>query len=136
MSSDPTSPRSAELVDRALGEDPLADARRRTKRYALGDLPNGPMHAFNENVERICEHAGSDAERIRNTFMFSPAEITAQRGTERSSMRDALRRLTGVRGSDRTWLTDRLDRRSPSSSRCSTRVDESTPASAACAISR
>ena len=89
----------AELVDRALGEDPLADARRRMKRYVLGDLPNGPMYAFNENVERICEHAGSDAERVRNTFMFSPAEITAQRGTARSSMRDALRRLTGVRGS-------------------------------------
>jgi hypothetical protein len=91
--------RVAELVDRALAEDPLADARRETKRYALGDLPDGPMHAFDENVERICEQAGSDAERIRNTFIFSPAEITAQRGTGRSSMRDALRRLTGVRGS-------------------------------------
>jgi hypothetical protein len=91
--------RVTEIVDRALGEDPLADARRRTKRYALGDLPSGPMHAFNENVERICEQAGSDAERIRNRFMFSPAEITGQRGTERFSVLDALRRLTGVRGS-------------------------------------
>jgi CDP-glycerol glycerophosphotransferase (TagB/SpsB family) len=62
-----------ELVDRALGEDPLADARRRTKRYVLGDLPDGPIHAFDENVERICEHARSDAERIRNTFMLPPA---------------------------------------------------------------
>jgi hypothetical protein len=70
----------------ALGEDPLARARRKMKRQVLGDLPDGPLRAFDRNVDRICDVAARDAEALRNTFMLSPADVArAKAGRPRSS---------------------------------------------------
>jgi hypothetical protein len=69
----------AALLDMALGDDPLSDERRAMKRYVLGDLPDGPLQAFSDNVDRVCETAVRDLERVRNSFMFSPT-IVARRG--------------------------------------------------------
>jgi hypothetical protein len=61
----------AAVLEEALGDDPLGEERRAMKRYVLGDLPEGPLSAFSHNVDRICEVADRDAERVRNSFMFS-----------------------------------------------------------------
>jgi hypothetical protein len=61
------------LLDAALGEDPLAAARRRMKRYVLGDLPDGPLYAFRDNLDRVYAQGVRDAVRVRNTFTFEPA---------------------------------------------------------------
>jgi hypothetical protein len=79
---------TCDLLDLALGEDPLAEARREMKRYVLGDLPRGPMAAFAENVERVCAAAVKDRERVRNDFMVSPlaaAERSAKAGPSLAS---------------------------------------------------
>lgn len=78
------------LVERALGDDPLAAARVVMKRYVLGDLPCGSMAAFAENVERVCATAVQDREKVRNDFMFSPAAV-AERHAVRPSLAAALR---------------------------------------------
>jgi hypothetical protein len=64
----------------ALGEDPLARSRKKMKGHVLGDLPDGPLRAFDENVDRICELAARDAEAVRNSFMFSAADVASRRG--------------------------------------------------------
>jgi len=61
------------LLDSALSEDPLAAARSRMKRYVLGDLPDGPLNAFRDNVDRVYALGVRDAVRVRNTFTFAPA---------------------------------------------------------------
>jgi hypothetical protein len=50
------------------------------KGHVLGDLPEGPLRAFDENVDRICEVAARDAEAVRNSFMFSAADVASRRG--------------------------------------------------------
>jgi hypothetical protein len=70
----------AALLEEALGADPLADERRAMKRYVLGDLPDGPLRAFSQNVDRICQIAVRDAERVRNSFMFSPSTVARRAG--------------------------------------------------------
>lgn len=43
------------ILARALGDDPLRDARIAMKRHVLGDPPGGPQAAFAANVARVCE---------------------------------------------------------------------------------
>ena len=79
------------ILDIALGEDPFARERRKMKRHVLGDLPDGPLRAFDRNVDRICEVAARDAEAIRNSFMFSAADVASRAG-RRPGLLDAMRR--------------------------------------------
>jgi hypothetical protein len=79
------------ILDIALGEDPFARERRKMKRHVLGDLPDGPLRAFDSNVDRICEVAARDAEAIRNSFMFSAGDVASRAGG-RPGLLDALRR--------------------------------------------
>ncbi len=64
----------AALLDDALGDDPLADQRRVMKRYVLGDLPHGPLRAFDDNVSRVYEQAVAHAARVRNSFTVVHAD--------------------------------------------------------------
>jgi len=59
------------LLQLALGDDPMAAARRAMKIELLGDLPAGPLHAFCANADRLYEQACRDASRVRNTFSFA-----------------------------------------------------------------
>jgi hypothetical protein len=72
------------VLEQALGDDPLAGARRELKRHVLGDLPEGPLRAFDQNVDRVCEAAIRDAEQVRNSFMFSPAEVALRQSGQSS----------------------------------------------------
>lgn len=63
-----------DLLDDALGGDSLAQARREMKRYVLGDLPDGPLHAFSDNVDRVYVEAAEQAERVRNAFTVAHLE--------------------------------------------------------------
>jgi hypothetical protein len=47
----------AEVMDLALGDDPLAPARKAAKTYLLGDLPDGPQAAFNAAMSALIEKA-------------------------------------------------------------------------------
>jgi hypothetical protein len=64
----------ASLLDDALGGDSLADRRRVMKRYVLGDLPDGPLRAFDDNVNRVYEEAVEHAARVRNSFTVVHAD--------------------------------------------------------------
>lgn len=44
---------AAEVFSHALGDDPLADARRTAAEYILGDHPLGPQHTFNQALARV-----------------------------------------------------------------------------------
>jgi hypothetical protein len=64
----------ADLLDDALGEDSLAVPRLEMKRWVLGDLPDGPLRAFSDNVDRVCEEAAAHAARVRNSFTVVHAD--------------------------------------------------------------
>ena len=62
------------LLDDALDEDSLAAQRLVMKRYVLGDLPDGPLRAFDEQVNRVYEEAVAHAARVRNSFTVVHAD--------------------------------------------------------------
>jgi hypothetical protein len=86
------------LVELALGEDPLATTRRRSKRYVLGHIPQGPVRAFSENVDRMCDLAEADAARVRNSFMLSPTPTRLRGDDAGRSISAALRNRIGTPG--------------------------------------
>jgi hypothetical protein len=62
------------LLDDALDADSLAEQRREMKRYVLGDLPEGPLRAFDDNVTRVYEEAAAHAARVHNSFTVVHAD--------------------------------------------------------------
>jgi hypothetical protein len=62
-------------LDDALGTDSLHDQRVAQKRRVLGDVPNGPLQAFCDEIDRACDDAVARLERIRNTFTWSDEQL-------------------------------------------------------------
>jgi CDP-Glycerol:Poly(glycerophosphate) glycerophosphotransferase len=67
-----------DLLDDALGDDPLAEQRSAMKRYVLGDLPEGPLRAFSNHVDRVYDEALVHAARVRNSFTISSLATDAR----------------------------------------------------------
>lgn len=65
-------------LDDAFGPDPLYDQRLEMKRYVLGDLPQGPLKAFSDEIDRAYDDAVAHLRSVRNTFKWSPEQL-AQR---------------------------------------------------------
>jgi len=49
------------IIEQALGDDPLRDARIAMKKHVLGDPVGGPQRAFAANLERLCAEPGERA---------------------------------------------------------------------------
>lgn len=79
---DPSCASLSSLLALALGDDPMAAARRAMKIELLGDLPTGPLHAFCANADRLYEQACRDASRVRNTFSFADSAPVSSFKTE------------------------------------------------------
>jgi hypothetical protein len=65
-------------LDAALGPDPLYSQRLEMKRYVLGDLRNGPLQAFCDQIDRAYDDAVAKLARVRNTFKWSEEHLAVR----------------------------------------------------------
>jgi hypothetical protein len=62
-------------LDDALGPDSMHDERVAIKRYVLGDLPDGPLQAFCDEIDRAYTDAVAHQARVRNTFTWTDEQL-------------------------------------------------------------